>query len=76
MPSGKIYKVVTKPEEGTIKVYNPDGKLVSKDEKLSKEAVSLIEKIFLENVAAMVGAMEKEKGNGTEENLETAMYIR
>ncbi|MGB2728026.1 MAG: hypothetical protein WBD09_06070 [Halobacteriota archaeon] len=76
MPTGKIYKVVTNPEDGTIKVYSPDGKLVNKEEKLSKGAVSLIEESFLETVAAKVGAEEKEKGTGTEDELETAMYIR
>ncbi|MGB2842062.1 MAG: hypothetical protein WBC40_06250 [Halobacteriota archaeon] len=76
MPTGKIYRVVTNPEDGTIKVYNPDGKLVNKEEKLSKGAVSLIEKSFLEAVAAKVGAEEKAKGTGTEDELETAMYIR
>ncbi len=74
MPSGKIYKIVTKPEDGTIKVYNPDGKLVRSEEKITEEEVSLIEKNFLETVAAMVGAKEKEEE--TEDNLETAMYIR
>ncbi len=74
MPSGKIYKVVTKPEDGTIKVYNPDGKLVRSEEKMSEDGVCLIEKIFLETVAAMVGAKEKEKE--TEDNLVTATYIR
>ena len=76
MPSGKIYKVVTNPEDGTIKVYDQNRKLVSKEEKLSKEVVSLIEEIFLENVAAKVGTKEKEKGTETEDNLETTMYIR
>jgi len=76
MPTGKIYRVVTNPEDGTIKVYNPDGKLVNKEEKLSKGAVSLIEKSFLEAVAAKVGAEEKAKGTGTGDELETAMYIR
>ena len=76
MPTGKIYGVVTNPEDGTIKVYNPDGKLVNKEEKLSKEVISLIEKSFLEAVAEKVGVEEKEKGTGTEDNPETAMYIR
>ena len=78
MPSGKIYKVVTNPEEGTIEVYDEDRKLLRKEEKLSEEAVSLLEKIFLENAAAEVGGKEKgmEKGEVTEDNLETAMYIR
>ncbi|MHC1611454.1 MAG: hypothetical protein ACXQTW_07685 [Candidatus Methanospirareceae archaeon] len=72
MPSGKIYKVVTKPAEGTIKVYDGDRKLVNKEEKLSEEAVSLIEKNFLEIVAAKV----RGKGTENEDNLEIAMYIR
>ncbi len=76
MPSGKIYKVVTNPEDGTIKVYNPDGKLVRSEEKINEDGICLIEKIFLETVAAKVGGKEMEKGNGTEDNLETAMYIR
>lgn len=78
MPSGKMYRVVTNQEDGTIKVYDQNRKLVSKEEKLSKEAVSIIERIFLENVAAKVGAKEKEKekGEGTEDTLVTATYIR
>ncbi|MEA2033518.1 MAG: hypothetical protein U9N41_08055 [Euryarchaeota archaeon] len=80
MPSGKIYKVVTNPEDGTISVYNPNGELVKKDENLSDAAVSLIEKNFLETVATMV----EEKEVGTETGKETGneladeigMYIR
>jgi len=76
MPSGKIYKVVTNPEEGTIDVYDEDRKLVSKEEKLSEEAVSLLEKIFLETAASEVGGKEMEKEEGTENELGIAMYIR
>ena len=82
MPTGKIYKVVTNPGDGTIKVYNPDGKLVNKEEKLSEEAISLVEKSFLEAVSTKVGAKEKEKAKETEtetetgDNPEIAMYIR
>jgi len=74
MPSGKIYKVVTNQEDGTIRVYNPNGELVKKDEKLSKAAVSLIEKNFLETVATKI----KGKGTETENALmdKIAMYIR
>jgi len=76
MPSGKIYKVVTKQGEGTIDVYDEDRKLVSKEEKMSEEAVSLLEKIFLETAASEVGGKEMERGKGTGDDLETAMYIR
>jgi len=72
MPSGKIYKVVTNQEKGTIEVYDEDRRLVSKEEKLSEVAISLLERIFLETVASEVGVKEK----GTEDELEIAMYIR
>ncbi|MGB2729010.1 MAG: hypothetical protein WBD09_11185 [Halobacteriota archaeon] len=74
MPSGKTYKIVTNPGDGTIKVYDEDRNLVSKEEKLSEEAISLIEKNFLETVAAKVRGNGMEKAKGTED--ETAMYIR
>ena len=80
MPSGKIYKVVTNPEKGTIRVYNPEGELVKRDESLSNAAVSLIEKNFLEVVATMVkeeGAVTvKERETGNEPTDEIGMYIR
>jgi len=80
MPSGKIYKVVTNPEKGTIRVYNPEGELVKRDEGLSNAAVSLIEKNFLEVVATMVkeeGAVTvKERETGNELTDEIGMYIR
>lgn len=72
MPSGKIYKVVTNHEKGTIEVYDEDRRLVSKEEKLSEVAISLLERIFLETVASEIGVKEK----GTEDELEIAMYIR
>lgn len=74
MPSGKIYKVVTNPDDGTIRVYNPKGELVKKDEKLSVAAVSLIEKNFLETVATRIEMKGKERE--TEKELEIGMYIR
>ena len=78
MPSGKIYKVVTNQEDGTIRVYNPNGALVKKDEKLSGAAVSLIEKSFLETVATVVEEKGMETGKETGNKLkdEIAMYIR
>lgn len=77
MPSGKVCKVVTNPESGTVKVYDQNGKLVREEEKLSEEAVSIIEKDFLEITAAKVKEKGTEMGNGTRnELLETEMYIR
>ncbi|MEA2033253.1 MAG: hypothetical protein U9N41_06685 [Euryarchaeota archaeon] len=76
MPSGKIYKVVTNPGDGTISVYNPNGALVRKDENLSVAAVSLIEKNFLETVATMVEGKGMGVETGNELTDEIGMYIR
>ncbi|MGB2841910.1 MAG: hypothetical protein WBC40_05485 [Halobacteriota archaeon] len=78
MPGGKVYRVVTNPVEGTIKVYDPTGKLAKQDEKLSREAVKIIERNFLETVATKVRGKEtetvKEAGNALPD--EIGMYIR
>lgn len=77
MPSGKIYKVVTNPENGTIQVYDPEGKLVKKDEQLSVAAVNIIEKNFLETVATKVNGKSTETGKETKSSSdEIEMYIR
>ncbi len=78
MPSGNIYKVVSNPVDGTICLYDPDGKLVKKHEKLSKAEVTLIEKNFLETVATMVSGKETETGEETKKDMAdgVAIYIR
>ena len=76
MPSGEIYKVVTNPADGTIKVYDPAGTLVKQDENLSREALSLIEKNFLENVATEVEENETEKETINDSVDEIGLYIR
>ncbi len=78
MPGGKVYRVVTNPVEGTIKVYDPTGKLARQDEKLSREAVNIVEKNFLETVATEVKGKktETEKETGNELTDEIGMYIR
>ena len=76
MPSGKLYKVVTNPDDRTITVYDPNGNLVKKDEKLSSASVNLIEDAFLKTVATKIDRGTKVKE--TVDNLtdEIAMYIR
>ena len=76
MPSGKVYKVVTNSDDGTITVYDPNGKLVKKDEKLSSVSVNLIEDAFLQTVATMVDGKVKIKETGSNPTDEIAMYIR
>jgi hypothetical protein len=44
---GKIFKVVSNPAKGTIKIYNEKGKLLMKKTNLSKEQVELVEDSFL-----------------------------
>jgi len=54
MPSGKIYKVITNSYEGTIEVYSPSLELISMNQSMSREAVNLIEDIFLSAVATEI----------------------
>ena len=78
MPSGKIYRVVSNPVGGTIKVYKPDGTLVRKYDTLSAAEVHLIEQNFLGTVATMVNGKEQEQGNESKNAVadEIALYIR
>jgi len=50
-PADRVWKVVSDSEKGTILVYNEKSDLILEKKGLSKEAVSLIEKHFLEVVA-------------------------
>ena len=51
---GKIFKVVTNPSRGTIKVYDENGKLLMKKTNLSKEQVETIEESFLKFVTQKI----------------------
>lgn len=46
-PSGKVYKVVSSPEKGTIMVYNPKGDVVQENKDMTPEQIKLIEENFL-----------------------------
>lgn len=74
MVGGKIFKVITNSEKGTIEVYNQKGDLVKKDENLSKEAVNAVETNFLEIVATEIKGDEVK--NEIIENVDVGMYIR
>jgi hypothetical protein len=76
MPSGKIYRVLTNPEDGTVKVYDPSGKLTRKDENLAEEAVTAIEKNFLDVVATKVKGKEMIKVPEKDITNDIALYIR
>lgn len=50
-PSGKILKVISNHDKGTIYVFDEDNKLVMVKRNLSKHVIELIEKNFLEIVS-------------------------
>lgn len=48
---GKILKVVSNPNKGTIKVYDESGKILMKKTNLTKDQVEMVEDSFLGFVA-------------------------
>ncbi len=48
---GKIFKVISDPERGTIEVRNEDGETLIRKTNLSRRQVELIEKNFLNTIA-------------------------
>ena len=47
---GKIFKVVSNPNKGTITVYDENGKILMKKTNLSKKQVEIVENSFLDIV--------------------------
>jgi len=48
---GKIFKVISNPDRGTIEVLNEDGETLIRKTNLSRRQVELLEKNFLNYVA-------------------------
>ncbi len=48
---GKIFKVISNPEQGTIEVRNENGETLIRKTNLSRRQVELIEKNFLNTIA-------------------------
>lgn len=48
---GKIFKVISNPERGTIEVLNENGETLIRKTNLSRRQVELIEQNFLRSVA-------------------------
>ncbi len=48
---GKIFKVISNPERGTIEVRNENGETLIRKTNLSRRQVELIEKNFLNTIA-------------------------
>jgi hypothetical protein len=57
---GKIFKVVSNPAKGTIKVYDKKGKLLMKKTNLSKKQVELVEDSFLSFVVNKLNSFDIE----------------
>ena len=55
---GKIFKVVSNPAKGTIKVYDEKGKLLMKKTNLSKKQVELVEDSFLSFVVNKLNSFD------------------
>jgi hypothetical protein len=55
---GKIFKVVSNPAKGTIKVYDKKGKLLMKKTNLSKKQVELVEDSFLSFVVSKLNGFD------------------
>jgi len=56
---GKIYRVVSNPEKGTVKVYNPSGEMIQENKGLTPEGVQMVEENFLEVAATKMNPEEK-----------------
>lgn len=58
-PGGKMYRVVSNPEEGTINVYNPKGEMIQENKDLTPEGVQMVEQNFLRITAVQMNPEEK-----------------
>lgn len=60
-PIDRIWKIVTDPENGMIKIYNEKDELISEHKDLEKEDISLIEEHFLKIVASRLTGEDMNK---------------
>lgn len=80
-PTEKIWKVVSEPEKGTIKVYNERSDLILEKTELDEKSILLIEEHFLNVVAVKLtedndGKIKKDVKTGkTNEDKYNYMYV-
>lgn len=55
---GRILKVVSDPNKGTIKVYDENGKILMKKTNLTKEQVEMVEDSFLSYAAKKLNSID------------------
>jgi hypothetical protein len=58
---GKIFKVISSPEKGTIEVINEKGEILIRKTNLSKRQVETVEKNFLLHIAKRLNGREPVK---------------
>ena len=78
-PGNRIWKVISDPEKGTIQVFDEKGQLILEKKDLTREAMEVVEKNFLDVTATNVDAQrideelpEKEGGKKREDDI---MYV-
>lgn len=59
-PRGKIFRLVSNTNRGTIKVYDNKGKMILEKRNLSKRQIELVEKGFLNIVAKKLDQVQAE----------------
>lgn len=67
-PGNRIWKVVSDPDRGTIRVYDQNGELIFERSGLPKEVISVIETNFLSFVAADLSESKNEKDYGEDDS--------
>jgi len=51
---GRVYKVISNPDQGTIEVLNEHGEILIRKTNMSRKQVELVEKNFLKTVATKI----------------------
>lgn len=78
-PGNRIWKVVSDPENGTIRVYDHNDKIIYERSGLPRDVISVIEANFLTMVAANLSEESEEKDYSKEEassvGYDNPMYV-
>ena len=67
-PGNRVWKVVSDHEKGTIQVFNEKGELILEKKNLSREAIALVEKNFLDITATNLEDDRSKSENSTRDN--------
>jgi hypothetical protein len=67
-PGDRIWKVVSDHEKGTIQVFNEKGELILEKTNLTREAIAMVEKNFLDLAATNVDKKEADSDKEVEKD--------